>query len=150
MRLDERAWVAPFQVIEEHPLKDTNWVVFKLEFKNTGKTPALNISEWHKTATSLGEVAISKAPELPSTTNSMMLAPDGVSFIKVETVGYGASNAIHNGMPVFIYGRIIYEDIFGNRHWTDFCWVCDSLLNWKPAAIRNSCDDAKNTSTQNK
>jgi len=138
--LDERAWVVPFEMTAEKSATFTNGFYFKLMFKNTGKTPALNVSESHDFA-----VGISGVPtnDPPIQTNSMLLAPDGISFIKSSVIDAGTVEAIRNGdLPEFIYGKIVYDDIFGKHHWTQFCWSIESDLICRPAAIHNSCDDA--------
>jgi hypothetical protein len=135
--LDERAWVAPFEMIAENSISDTNNTVFKLRFRNTGKTPALNVSESHDIAGWVGAVPTNNPPiEICS----MMLAPDGISFIGFKIDNYTVS-AIKGGYsPFFVYGKISYDDIFGNHHWTEFCWGIERDLNFRPGPTHNGCD----------
>jgi len=139
--LDERAWVVPFEMTAEKSTTYTNGFYFKLMFKNTGKTPALNVSESHNFAVGISGVLTN---DPPIQTNSMLLAPDGISFIKSGVIDAGTIEVIRDGdLPEFIYGKIVYDDIFGKHHWTQFCWSIEDGLNFRPAPVHNSTDDAQ-------
>lgn len=140
--LDQRAWVAPFEMItESEDSIVTNSTVIFLKFRNTGKTPALNVSEVHHSSMNLNDIPTNK-PVIPPAT--FLLAPDGVFWIKTERFPNQLIAAIKNGwaQPMYVYGEITYDDIFGNHHWTEFCWGVESGLNFRPASVHNSCDGA--------
>lgn len=138
--LDERAWVAPFQMSFEHSVTDTNYFFLKLEFKNTGKTPALKVSEVHGFTIGFNNVPTN---DPTATTNSMMLAPDSITFIRSQPIFYKELEGfIAADAPVCIYGKISYDDIFGNHHWTQFCWSFEDGRNFRPSPVHNSTDDA--------
>jgi hypothetical protein len=143
--LDERAWVAPFEMSLERGVTDTNYVFLKLEFKNTGKSPALKVSEAHGFTVGFNNVPTND-PIIP--TNSMMLAPNSTTFIRSQPIYYmDIENFIANDAPACIYGKISYEDIFGNRHWTQFCWSLEDGRNFRPSPVHNSTDDAQTNQT---
>jgi len=46
-------------------------------------------------------------------------------------VSLDAANAVNNGDSYFwFYGRVVYDDIWGNEHVTRFCWGHDGRLSW--------------------
>lgn len=136
---DSRAWVAPFEMTVERSSRDTNMVGFRLFFKNTGKTPALNVSEAHGFCFFAAQVPTTN---LVITKSSMMLAPDGASFIWFGPYDYHMFDEPVDNPPC-VYGTITYDDIFGIHHWTDFCWIIDRNYTFRPAPVHNSCDEAK-------
>lgn len=121
----------------------------KLVMKNCGRTPALNIKLWGKVALSSTEPKqredewrrkASKMPDhmgeagsdMPRATYVESDAP--ISEQQVEKIN-------KSSLRVYVYGSIVYEDIFKNVHATDFCghyrpeetgrhlWTCDQGNN---------------------
>ncbi len=142
--LDQRAWVAPFEMTVGGVGADTNFNYFILKFKNTGKTPALNASENHDFVFGVESVPTNDPEIKPA---SLMLAPDGVCWFRVGPFDADTFAAIAKGhsVPVCVYGKFAYDDIFGNHHWTRFCWSVEAGLNCRPVGAHNSCDDAQET-----
>ena len=142
--LDQRAWVAPFEMEAEAGTIQTNTTFFILKFKNTGKTPALRFSEAHHYAYGVNSVPTND-PDIPPA--SLMIAPDGVCWIRVGPISPEEIAAIKSGytVPLCVFGKFTYDDIFGNHHWTRFCWGVDAGLSSNPIGAYNSCDDAQET-----
>ena len=138
--LEQRAWVAPFEIATETDPIETNISVIVLKFKNTGKTPALNVSEVHCTCL-YGQNIPTNDPPVPK--SSFLMAPDGIFWIHSDSFDSKFINAVKNGIavPIFMYGKITYDDIFGNPHWTQFCWGLEGGGHFRPAGVHNSCDD---------
>lgn len=135
---DNRAWVTPFEMIVEENPKDTNFVHLKLMFKNTGQTPALNISIAQSTG-----FPDSKTNTPPAIPDAMMLGPGVATFIPVYNVPREMAKVVPGNVPFCIFGRIAYDDIFGNHHWTEFCWGSEGPVAYQNWPGRNTCDDAK-------
>lgn len=134
----ERAWVAPFDMSFIAEKEQTNWVTCKLLFKNTGKTPALNVT----ISAALGSAQFVPNTNPPPISGPFMLTPDGTAFVMVQPLY----------MPQFrdeiitvacIYGRVSYQDIFRSNHWSDFCWLIHNDSSFRPANGHNSCDDSQ-------
>lgn len=148
-QIDERAWVAANKgAINNFGVND-NSVAFEIFFKNTGKSPAMNV------VTVMGATiesnSIPRKDERPNGQAGGLLAPD--AEMSITTAEHPFDNrgieAIKSGLPYFIYGTVWYDDIFGNQHWSQFCWKVriSPSLGFEPTAIHNSCDNAK---SQNK
>ena len=148
--LDERAWVVP-GITHAQLLIDTNsgeagGVIFRVHFKNTGRTPAINV------VPVIGEFSditnIPMADVYPNPVyNSMLLAPDedGItatrSDIKTSLERY---QYIKNGGQYYLAGTIWYDDIFGKHHWTQYCFVVEpDLATFTSITNHNTCDDAQ-------
>lgn len=75
--------------------------------------------------------------------NSGNLNPDSemISDFR-ETLAQSARDEIlANGVRIFIYGRIEYDDVFGNHHWQNFCQF---LLNGGAFAMCPDHNDMDN------
>jgi hypothetical protein len=119
---------------------NTNISVFILKFKNTGKTPALNVSEIHHTIEDVNSIP---ANDLVIPKSSLLLAPDGVFMIHSDSFESRFVAGIKNGTqtPVYMYGQITYDDIFRHHHLMQFCWGFEGGGHNGPASVHNSCDE---------
>lgn len=150
-RIDERAWVSPFQPCIEKPHAravladegcaedpDKGPAIFKVLYKNNGKTYATNVSSWIGTTPILAEL---QTPEEGEGGPSALLAPGAVantSTPPIQSIGL-TQLAAH---PIYVYGQIWYRDIFGGRHWTQFCFThfSDSGKAFGVCPIHNTYD----------
>jgi hypothetical protein len=150
--LDERAWVAVRQgVIQDNRFPNTT---FKVIFKNTGKTPAINVSAWMNQGVSTNSIPEKDQPMNPTNTFgavqfSGLLAPDAEGSISVNSwfLDFDTIEGIRSGKkPYYIYGTIRYDDIFRKHHWSQFCYQVRPMndpIEFQPINIHNSCDDAQ-------
>lgn len=144
---DQRAWVVPydFQIIRSAGGRFVNILI-----KNTGKTPAINVSSILGGTPSLDQIP--KLDEFPNPrVNCGLIAPDGTDHISSAIVPQNVFDSIGNGRVFYIYGTIWYNDIFGNRHWSQFCDAMVKIgdqVQFDSAAIHNSCDDAEISQTK--
>jgi hypothetical protein len=130
-RVDERAWVAPFRECIEPPSgvpdpetgcasvgKDDQQVILKVLFKNTGKSFAVNY-----------QVVINPpALDLDATVPPFqrgpvaILAPDQINHVTLPAEPRSWFERVGTN-PIYIRGKIWYDDVFGYHHWTEFCYV---------------------------
>ena len=122
-RLDQRAWVV-WKGIEGKPELDKPWNL-NVYITNTGKTPAreMHISCHLETAESEENLTFKEGPfergtiMAPNQLSYCVLHPLTVSKVKQETLDLLTSGRA----TVFVYGTVVYDDIFGEKHWLTFC-----------------------------
>jgi hypothetical protein len=141
MHVDQRAWLAPVEVTSE-PLG--SGTIFKVLFRNTGKTPGIDVSAWINRTTSLPQITALD----PGSPNKVagLFAPNAVGNTSTSDVPIGAKDveAIGKGLHVYIYGTIRYGDIFKKQHWTQFCYFPGpDLKSFGSCPIHNGCDDCE-------
>ena len=146
--LDERAWVFITGEVHETISNDRNSAFFELMYKNSGKTPALNVQDivsWTEDGAHIANV-----DDYPSVPNHQGLwGPQAEGRIQTATIPKQYFTDIANGIPCFIYGTIWYDDIFGSHHWSQFCMkvsrspVDANVILYSAFPIHNSCDDAQ-------
>jgi|GEM_PF-2497290 len=113
-RVDQRAWVT----ISDIPVdskKDSDWTV-PLVFKNTGRTPAKNF-----TIKVVGEpVAKGRKTTLEEhiLPGHGVIAPEGTFHSNLNVSGSYDWNTV----DLVIHGRVNYDSIFKQVHWTNFCY----------------------------
>jgi hypothetical protein len=109
----------------------------RISVKNTGRTPALNVREASGTAPvdgKPGTVLFKPMPRFDDDKNYTLagiLTPDGgvsIMDLTYETpLTIGDRNDIISGkLRMFVYGRVLYDDVFGDHHFITFCKL---LLN---------------------
>jgi hypothetical protein len=146
--VDQRAWIAPSNIRGQAVIGQpyTIWV----DLKNTGKTPA---KKFNATFMSQGIDVSDKNPDflkaLDAATDSTMfglLAPDGV-FSAPMPVNKGAVftqedfDAITSRKGILLlFGKVTYEDIFGGKHWTVFCYRCFPDNSYRVYSTFNDTD----------
>jgi hypothetical protein len=112
----ERAWVYAELQNDDMVLEGTNYV-FYVTVKNTGKTAALCTGSCLRAALDVNQI-----PRFDQevTGGEACLAPDE-TFKLPQTVP--SILVSYTGLnPVYLYGTVFYKDIFGNKHWTQFCY----------------------------
>lgn len=144
-KLDQRAWVTVFDIqVEKTPSGKT---YFKVLYKNTGKTPALEVNACIAYTSYFHEIPdFDKEPS----NSSGQMSPGGT--FNTSTISKPLSvrdiNRIKNGqIPLYIFGTIWYKDIYDVHHWTQFCF---SLLGsftaefaYEPSKKHNLIDKAE-------
>ena len=135
--LDERAWVAVREIVIPPQSGIFPNTIFKAVFKNTGKTPAINVSAWMNQSSSTNSIPEKDQPMNPTNTLvvpqfSGLLAPDSEGSISVSSwlLDFDTTQAIKNDTkPYYVYCTIRYDDIFGNHHWSQFCYQIRPLYD---------------------
>jgi hypothetical protein len=151
-RLDQRAWVGPFEVTGT-PQADQ---VFKItvSVKNTGKTFAKFFSS------DILVTRIGKDDQIPDFKQSeeeyrsaskgmsvSVLPPNGVSSSivavkKGEKLTKDEVNSLQSGeIKLFVFGKATYKDIFGCEHWTTYCWLLNTDWQYQAYETYNDADD---------
>lgn len=141
MEMDQRAWLAPYYCEVRNAPEDTSQTVFRVNFKNTGKTPAVRVQM--VISNIWGDIPLSKHDSNPNATAGMM-APEAAAWIDSIPL-VRAQTDIINGKNFRVAGTIWYDDIFGHHHWSEFAyWVILSPpVQFQPTLDHNSCDDAE-------
>lgn len=126
-----------------------------LSFQNHGATPARNAEAWLSWQTapfghSLPESFTfdDKTPNLPK--NIVMNRSKQVifphSFWKTRVAVLNPKpffEARNNNKSLYLYGHIDYDDIFGEKHRTQFCYVYDhhnKIDSFEPYSKNNECN----------
>ena len=112
---DERAWVFTRGIARESfsgVQQESNSATFKIEIKNSGKTPALNFRSvigYDNQTNDIGKI------DTLDTNDFMVLPPDAsvYEFLPVS---------VKKGDSLWVVGINRYDDIFGKQHWSTFCW----------------------------
>ena len=149
---DERAWVLVTGDITQQISDNKDSFVLLAEYKNTGKTPALNV-ECVISATN-DKSGIPKEDPYPSLPEHQgICAPGQVQHIISATIPSQLMIDVANGRPFYLWGTIWYDDIFGKHHWSQFCFLVKrgqiniNLLQFNATQFHNSCDDAEANQT---
>jgi hypothetical protein len=143
---DQRARVAvdgtPNQIISE----DKESVTFEISYKNTGRTPATKVACVTGAALLPARVPqVENAPNPP--VNAETLAPGGTGVVRSPIIMAGTMKAVTDGVPLYLYGTIWYNDVFGKSHWSQFCWKIErqvdnhNLISFSVWTNHNSNDD---------
>jgi hypothetical protein len=139
--LEERPWVVPIRYnLSQEPQNGGSFQV-TCWIENTGKTPALDVSETTRLSLRYAEPAPSDLPQNLSPTSRGILPPLAANFsFKTghlnpglrQTAGY-----MDGSMTIYLQGEITYLDTFHESHWTKFCvWH----NKWMPNDEFNSCE----------
>jgi hypothetical protein len=153
--LDQRAWVGPIDVDPAPFLEGTEHVYlktgekprFSFEISNSGKTPALQLTT--RLATQVYKSSERFLPDFnkPTTPSTVAVLFPGAK-LRVETseshgvVAPEHVSALTSGDFVFyVYGEILYDDVFGAHHKTTFCtFVQKSLTKLTSCSTYNHSD----------
>jgi hypothetical protein len=124
-RVDQRAWLGVSETVAV-PLTVGEQLRVSVKFVNSGKTPALHLSE----AAAWLLLPASQQPDLPNALLGHVSATNGVvapgsprtDSVAVGSVTQDDINALNSGAYVFyIVGQMNYEDVFGEKHQTNYC-----------------------------
>ncbi len=128
MRLDQRAWVSQTE-IGPVPELDKPWdlIVF---FRNTGKTPAQRVYVGCAAEPAINETAIRWGT--PSHFEPEVVAPNAAAICilhPITQLGTTQPKVTQNILDalqreeirVYVYGAVVYKDVFRQWHWATFC-----------------------------
>jgi hypothetical protein len=152
MRLDQRAWVGISNVFGVPTLHQI-WKTVVV-YHNSGKTPARNL---FGIAVS-DPVPAGKSPDFSYVHDRLvhggMIPPNGdysspiftgrsKSTGKYSPLDQPAIDELTSGrLRVYTHGRIVYDDIFGCRHWLTFCYFFNPEVNsFSVCATHNDTGD---------
>jgi hypothetical protein len=146
---DQRAWVGAGEIMAPQDLKAGGKPRFGVVVSNSGKTPALNFQHvihadfskkgatFHPTYTSYGE----------QTKPSISVLQPGMRVVLFTSPTEGELTQANIDMlksgayVIKYYGRISYNDVFGNHHMTTFClYVTPDLTNASSCDSYNQAD----------
>lgn len=136
--MDERAWVSAYDL--EAKSDDQKSACFQILFKNTGKTPAINIRavlSYNWSTNGIPETDQFKG----DTAKGSMLPPGTVGNINTPVLPETEIAAIQQGRDFYVYGTIWYDDVFGSHHWNQFCFqMWKTLRASVGTGFHNGCD----------
>lgn len=113
-KIDQRAWVTVSEVSQKAGKNGD--VSVRVTFKNTGKTPAKAFSiRVVDESVARGGTPVAEEKDLPGIG---IIAPEGF-FHSDMNVGSGYDWKAND---MFIHGRIEYDSVFAEHHWTRFCY----------------------------
>jgi hypothetical protein len=141
-RNDQRAWVFPFHI---RPLTNEP-VGIQIEYKNTGKTPALHLHGGLRITSNSNLVPNFDPPEIHHSSETVL--PDGVCEIEAyfNRVAKENPNVLLDflaGKTCYAFGTVWYDDVFGIAHWTQVCIACNKTDEWfRYAPFHNECDNS--------
>jgi len=134
MKLDQRAWLGT--TVVQGTLDAGKPVLVSVGLKNTGKTPAKNVTNtmWHQTIKKNDPFVFPEPKEDLGTKSKSLMSPQQEGFIQgtaykawQESARDNLINEVASGVIVFyIYGTVNYDDIFKKGHWLNFCYFYDS------------------------
>lgn len=136
--LDEKAFVAPVPItLTLHYSNGPSF--YSVILHNYGRTVA------RKVVIEVGATNTADAipePEIEPKISFSFLAPSGETTVDSQFISHEMWDAAKAGkIPLFIYGTVWYEDIFGHSHWTEFCWSVDVNRNVTfEGPKHNECD----------
>ena len=124
MKLDQRAWVGVYEVKSIPSSTDTS-----ISFENTGKTPAINFS----VAASSSDSKDSEERPIPG---NSVIVPSGKFHSNVVFEDESKKTKM-----LYVHGTVRYWTIFGNQHWTRFCYLHEGdSLGFSPCDSGNAVD----------
>lgn len=143
---DERAWVLTTGELARKNSADHKLTTVSVFFKNTGKTPALNMHCYAR-CTAIESLIPPKDDCPPNLAG--MCAPGQPSQVAAGPWESYHFDDAFKGTPIFVYGTIWYDDIFGGHHWTQFGFkmipsIDESIAYFIATEKHNTCDDAEN------
>lgn len=152
-KVDERAWIAPFEVtVQEREVKK-GFSIFGaiVNYKNTGKTAAVNGKVFIDQRTSLATIPTSDTKPRTQDSPTFLLAPSGINHSSIWFSDDSADAFNKTQRSVFVFGTIWYDDIFRTEHWTQFCFeaVREKMtgIKFEPCPVHNTCDDCDKTNS---
>jgi hypothetical protein len=123
-RLDQRAWISVGEMIPPSLQKDAPLTIV-VDIKNTGKTFAKNFT-YKGTGEIKPKEILPKLPEQYIPTLGI-IPPNGLYHVTVGNLKTHPPDTdlqdIRSGEKVlWVHGTLAYEDVFGQAHWTTFCY----------------------------
>jgi hypothetical protein len=153
-RIDQRAWLT-LDSIHSDPVipKKGEPLTIHVIFKNAGKTPAKH-AIFHTVVlareTSRGDPDFDadEKSDRDQVIHRALIAPGGVwemtQTIEADKFDKSAIKDFQDDVArLFVFGRIIYSDIFGCEHWTTFCHRTSFGGYYNTYKTYNDTDDDK-------
>jgi hypothetical protein len=148
MRLDQRAWIV-WKAISGAPTLDKPW---KLDtyFTNTGRTPAKNVKVFCRAQPAIDETEVDFSAAVFEKRSTIIAPNDANTFcslnpMTIPKVTQDVLDIFSTKTKVeFIYGFVIYDDIFGQKHWLSFCRAMEpDGQAWNACATHNDTGDGE-------
>lgn len=139
--LDQRAWIGVHEIEADFSGSE---VSTKMSFINSGKTPAKNVICWGAAEALHSEKEIT-IPQSPPFTYPTVIEPgleqdiNGTVHIVAKDQAAKLLFLSVTHETVYMYGAMIYWDIFKRQHWVKFCFFMEpNGKDWVP------CEEHKN------
>jgi hypothetical protein len=132
-RLEQRAWVG-VSGVKVSKLQVGKPVLISVEFRNTGKTPAKNLTvvsnlEVVPRAGKPNFTYSSEGSSPPERDSRVLLLAGGYAHISFEATKYLQQKEIDDvatgQLSLYVHGLAKYDDTFGTHHWIRFCYFMD-------------------------
>jgi hypothetical protein len=124
LRVDQRAWMGIVKIRIRRFLEPNQDFVVEIEIKNTGKTPALKVVFHNSLQALLTAEQINR--NFGESDGDGTVMPDSKQIISIgenHPVPAETFEQVHDGVrTMYLHGRIEYRDIFGEDHWTNWCF----------------------------
>jgi len=132
--LDQRAWIGVEKAtLSPMPLQVGKPMRITLNFRNTGKTPALDLVGRSKIdPVTRGAMRIFSYPD---TAHMGVLPPNGTNFVWYDQpmgeitrrVGFMTTDLISDidlkNTVIYLHGCVMYKDAFKKPHWMTYCYL---------------------------
>ncbi len=137
-KLENRAWIAPI-TSKIHTEMGQSGIIFNVPFTNSGKTPALHVSAWIGAVGDFKDIGFGE----PSRGHAdELLGLDQVGNTSTVPFPSDVIQKIQSGATLYVFGTIWYDDIFGGKHWTQFCFYPGrDMKSFGPCGKHNGTDD---------
>jgi hypothetical protein len=147
--LNARAWISFHQIHFTFNKwgEITSNATWKIDYRNSGQTPAINVQVMTWSGGHFEEIPVHDTQPNISNPYKAMMEPGGEGNTPDAILSHGIIEYIKSGMPYYFWGTIWYDDIFGNHHWTQFCYKISSDFEVAPIGSHNSCDDGNTNKT---
>jgi hypothetical protein len=152
-QMDERAWVLATGDMEQSASENRETAMFQVIYKNYGKTPAINMETVIRTVRDRHQIPKNDVyPSLPE--HQGICPPNEGGKIPAGELPMRVMADIADGAPVWVFGTIWYDDIFGGHHWSQFCieahrnLLNKNLISFRQLQIHNSCDNAETSQSE--
>jgi len=136
-----RAWITIYDVRLVRDFSTTGPTAVDISAKNTGQTPALNLEWTFDTGSAFSEGHCHLKADTVVSASRGAIGPGEVitnAGIRINPLLQLCLDDLKMGTSVFsVRGTIRYEDIFGERHFTNFCFHTTKLST----QILTACED---------
>ncbi len=146
LRVDQRAWVGIVNIQIHRFLEPNRDFMVDIETKNTGKTPALKVVFHNRLQAILATEQINR--NFGESNGHGTVMPDSKQIISIgenHPVSVETFEQVRNGVrTMYLHGRIEYRDIFGDDHWTNWCFRLVGEDSFVAHSQYNDTDDSQN------
>lgn len=139
LELEQRAWIGVKDVSGE-PVAGKPMLA-TVTVHNSGSTPAREITVQYFAVLGVGKEypptpTFNPSADRNTERRSVAVAPPGMSFSVIAPVrGIGPDEGVvimneslvtaiaQDQFRIYVYGRVMYKDVFDSAHWLDFCYL---------------------------